>query len=68
MRVFWQGGYIFLLRYVREAKGKATPELGLREFRWFKRQDFLEVLNCSVVQDSFTLSVWCRYVLKQLLY
>lgn len=59
--------HLFVALCERSA-GKATPELGLREFRWFKRQDFLEMLNCSVVQDSFTLSAWCRYVLKQLPY
>lgn len=56
--------HLFVALCERSA-GKATPELGLREFRWFKRQDFLEMLKNSVVQDSFTLSAWCRYVLKQ---
>lgn len=43
----------------------ATPEFGLREFRWFNCQYFLEMLKNSTVQDSFTLSAWCRYLLKQ---
>jgi ADP-ribose pyrophosphatase len=48
-----------------QSSSQITPEFGLREFRWFTRQDFLKMLKNSTVQDSFTLSAWCRYLLKQ---
>lgn len=55
--------HLFVVQCERSSS-QATPEFGLREFRWFNCQDFLEMLKNATVQDSFTLSAWCRYLLK----
>ena len=51
--------------YCEKQFGDVTSELGLREFRWFEKEDFLAMLRNSVIQDSFTLSAWCRYLIKK---
>lgn len=40
---------------------KQVAEIGLREFRLFEIEEFERMINKSEVQDSFTLSAWCKY-------
>lgn len=40
-------------------------EIGLREFRWFSRNEFETMVVNSEIQDSFTLSAWCKFLLSQ---
>lgn len=42
-----------------------TPEVGLREFQFFSRERFEQMIIDSEVQDAFTLSAWCKYRLMQ---
>ena len=42
-----------------------TLETGLREFKWVPIPDFEEMLKKSEIQDSYTLSAWCRYLIKR---
>jgi 8-oxo-dGTP pyrophosphatase MutT (NUDIX family) len=54
--------------YVVEAKGQTSQrehELGLREFRFFDFQEVENMIERSVVQDTFTLAAWCKYRLSQ---
>jgi ADP-ribose pyrophosphatase len=38
-------------------------ELGLKEFRFFSVSDFEMMISRSEIQDTFTLSAWCKYQL-----
>jgi 8-oxo-dGTP pyrophosphatase MutT (NUDIX family) len=40
-------------------------ELGLRQFCWLPVAEFETMLADSTVQDSFTLSAWCRYLINK---
>lgn len=40
-------------------------ELGLREFRLFHFRELEEMIERSEIQDTFTLSAWCKYRLLQ---
>lgn len=54
--------------YLAETSGQVsaqTPEAGLREFRWVPMATFESMLSDSTIQDSFTLSAWCRYVISK---
>lgn len=42
-----------------------TPEAGLREFQWVPITQFESMLAESTIQDSFTLSAWCRYLINK---
>jgi ADP-ribose pyrophosphatase len=42
-----------------------TPEAGLREFCWVPMAKFESMLADSTIQDSFTLSAWCRYLISK---
>ena len=41
-----------------------TPEVGLRALIWIGFEDFEQMLCNSEIQDSFTISAWCKYKLK----
>lgn len=45
-------------------QGRQVGELGLREFRLFGIEEFEQMIDRSEVQDSFTLSAWCKYQLS----
>jgi ADP-ribose pyrophosphatase len=47
-----------------EQTGTQTNELGLREFSYFSVEEFERMVENSVVQDTFTLAAWCRYLLR----
>ena len=52
--------------YVAHVSALACPqdlEMGLREFIWLPMSRFEQMLQDSSIQDSFTLSAWCRYLL-----
>lgn len=42
-----------------------TLEVGLREFCWVPQAKFESMLADSSIQDSFTLSAWCRYLINK---
>lgn len=53
--------------YVAEASCQSNiqiPEVGLREFFWIPVTKFESMLADSTIQDSFTLSAWCRYLIN----
>ena len=39
------------------------PELGLSEFRFFPIKEFETMIEQSKIQDTFTLSAWCKFCL-----
>jgi ADP-ribose pyrophosphatase len=42
-------------------QGRQVGEIGLREFKLFDIEEFERMIARSEVQDSFTLSAWCKY-------
>jgi 8-oxo-dGTP pyrophosphatase MutT (NUDIX family) len=40
---------------------RTESELGLRELRLFSVQEFERMIDCSEIQDAFTLAAWCRH-------
>jgi ADP-ribose pyrophosphatase len=40
-------------------------EPGIREFRFFPFEELEKMIECSKVQDTFTLAAWCKYQLIQ---
>jgi ADP-ribose pyrophosphatase len=52
--------HLFLARGGRAHIGKSL-ELGLREFGFFTVNAFKDMVTRSEIQDTFTLSAWCRY-------
>lgn len=46
------------------SRGRQTGEIGLREFRLFEIGEFERMISRSEIQDSFTLSAWCKYRLS----
>lgn len=54
--------------YVAETENlteQRKGELGLREFRLFHFRELEEMIERSEIQDTFTLSAWCKYRLLQ---
>lgn len=54
--------------YRAQASGECSDragETGLREFRWFSIPRFEAMIRDSEIQDSFTLSAWCRLKLLE---
>jgi len=49
---------------VDDGLAQITPEVGLRELIWMDFEDFEQMLCNSEIQDSFTISAWCKYKLK----
>jgi ADP-ribose pyrophosphatase YjhB (NUDIX family) len=47
-----------------EQTGTQTNELGLKEFSYFSVEEFERMVENSVIQDTFTLAAWCRYLLR----
>jgi len=43
------------------SEGSRLGEIGLREFKWFDVEEFERMVIQSEIQDSFTLSAWCKY-------
>lgn len=52
--------HLFLARGVL-GKVEQIGEIGLREFKLFEMDEFERMIDKSEVQDSFTLSAWCKY-------
>lgn len=46
---------------VNNATCVVKHELGLREFRFFSLSEFKQMIKESEIQDTFTLSAWCKY-------
>lgn len=44
---------------------RAVGEVGLRELQFFSISEFQKMVRSSEIQDSFTLSAWCKYVLTR---
>ncbi len=42
---------------------RQTPEVGLREFKFYSQSEFEQMVTTSKVQDAFTLAAWCKYKL-----
>lgn len=54
--------------YVAETENltkQKKGELGLREFRLFHPRELEDMIECSEIQDTFTLAAWCKYRLLQ---
>ena len=52
--------------FIAEAGHATQPiqrELGLRKFRFFPLGEFEKMIADSEIQDTFTLSAWCKYQL-----
>lgn len=47
------------------ATQQSQRELGLREFRFFPFHELEKMIECSEIQDTFTLAAWCKYQLLQ---
>jgi len=56
--------HIFLAEDCNKTQ-KIEHELGLREFRFFSFLEFEAMIERSEVQDSSTISTWCKYRLLQ---
>lgn len=41
-------------------------ELGLKQLKFFTVAEFQDMVLTSKIQDSFTLSAWCRYLLRKI--
>lgn len=55
--------HLFLANGCHDSKGKET-EMGLRDFRFFSQIEFEDMLRNSGIEDTFTLSAWCRFLLE----
>lgn len=51
--------------FVSNVRFGQTLEAGLREFMWIPIARFEEMLSNSEIQDSYTLSAWCRYLINK---
>lgn len=49
------------LAHVDAPIGIATHEMGLREFEYHTFTEFQNMVQRSLIQDSITLSAWCKY-------
>lgn len=56
--------HLFLATQYQQQTGTQLKELGLGEFRFFAIEEFERMIENSVIQDTFTLAAWCKYLLR----
>lgn len=47
------------------AVSAVKKEIGLKGFQFFDYETFEDMINASLVQDTFTISAWCKYKMWQ---
>ena len=52
--------HIYLAEHCNKI-GELVEAIGLREFRFFTINEFKQMIVNSEIQDTFTLSAWCKY-------